>query len=385
MKPSAICTIAIIIISSINLSGQGTDTINNGRLSLGIKSISFIKNNEYFNPIDASQFVLPSNLPQRADKSLWIEGYTLTGAFLQPELVYRTNSGITLKAGVHLLKYSGSDSFYSAKPLLSASYDFSEKSRLTIGSFSSDDRHGLFDPAYDRERLYTENAEEGLLFTFRSDKAFNDTWIDWEEFIFKGDTTQEVFNFGESFKYSFNIIPEVLNAELPVQIMFRHYGGQISDAPHPVMTFFNMSAGLRMNYAIASKRYGEAGLEYLYFRNSVIPQREAYTLRHGSASWFRFHYNYRRIYFGTYYWKSEDFFAPLGNGIYASIFNFQSDYIIHSRRVMTNAFYYTFLPEKFFELQFGAESYYDIREKRLDYSLLLHLSLNKLFSLAKNL
>lgn len=385
MKPSAICTITIIIISFLNLSGQETDTIKYGKLSLGIKSISFIKNNEYFNPISASQFVLPSSLPQRVDKSLWIEGYTLTGEFLQPELVYRTNSGITLKAGVHLLKYSGSDEFYSAKPLISASYDFSEKSSLTIGSFSSDDRHGMFDPVYDRERLYTENTEEGLLFTFRSYRVFNDTWIDWEKFIFRGDTTQEIFNFGESFKYSFDIIPDVLNAEIPVQIMFKHYGGQISDAPHSVETFFNMSAGLRMNYSIASKRYGEVGMEYLYFRNSVIPQRDNYALKHGSASWFRFHYNYKRIYFGTYYWKAEDFFAPSGNGIYASIFNFRSDYIVHTRKVLTSALHYTFLPEKFFELQFGAESYYDINDKRLDYSLLLHLSFNKLFILAKNL
>lgn len=382
MRRLAICTVCLIMNSLASLSGQqGLDTIQYGILLLGIKTTSFIKNNEYFNPIRGSLFVLPSSLPPRADKSLWIEGYTLTGAFFEPELVYTMKPGITVKAGVHLLKYSGTDRFSVARPTISATYDFSDEASLTIGSFSSGNRHSMFDPHFDLERLYTENTEEGLLFKFRSDKIFNDTWLDWENFIFKGDTTREVFNSGESFRYFLNIIPGVADAEIPVQILFRHYGGQISNAPYPVETFFNLSTGLKLNYRIAGTRYGKAGLEYLYFRNSIIPQRERYAINHGTASWFRFHYDYKRLYFGFYYWKAEDFYAPLGNGIYASIFNIRSEYVEHTRKVLTSTFYYNLIPEKSFEFRFGAEGYYDIPGKRFDYALLMHFSFDRMFKL----
>ena len=54
-----------------------------GNLALSIKSISFFKNNEYSNPL--------------------IEGYTLTGYFVQPELVFQPSKVVPSRT--HLLKY----------------------------------------------------------------------------------------------------------------------------------------------------------------------------------------------------------------------------------------------------------------------------------------
>ncbi len=62
-----------------------------GELSLRIKSISFIENNEFFNPI--------------------VEGYTLLGFFFQPELVYTPSAKVSLRAGAHILKYYGTEKF----------------------------------------------------------------------------------------------------------------------------------------------------------------------------------------------------------------------------------------------------------------------------------
>ena len=61
--------------------------------------------------------------------------------------------------------------------------------------------------------------------------------------------------------------------ELPVQLQFKHFGGQISDYPEHVTTFFNLAAGVRVNIDVADKRYGQAGFEYLKFLNNVIPGR----------------------------------------------------------------------------------------------------------------
>jgi hypothetical protein len=371
----------LLLTSASALKGQSASGQQNmpGDLSLSIKSISFIKNNEYFNPIGTYPFVLAGNLPLMADKSLWIEGYTLTGSWLQPELVYKASDKITLKAGIHLLKYSGLDRFTRTRPLFSASLALSENTSLTLGSLSGSEKHSMFDPHFDRERIYWGNAEEGLQLKTSSEHLFNDTWINWENYIFYGDTTREVFTFGESFRYTSSPIAEYLTIEIPVQLQFKHFGGQISNYPEHVTTFFNFAAGIRFNIEPQGKRLGKAGFEYLHFFNKVIPSREGDLISHGDAYWLRFHYNYKGLYAGVYYWNARDFYSPNGNGIYASVFKFNSEYKIKNREVLTTSVYLNVLPESFLELFFGIDAYYDLCARHLDHALTLHLNFEKLF------
>jgi hypothetical protein len=363
------------------LSGQSGRSTENlpGDLSLNIRSISFIKNNEYFNPIGVYPFVLAGNLPVKADKSLWIEGYTLTGFWINPELVYNASDKITLKGGVHLLKYSGLDRFTKVRPLFSASLALSEKTVLTLGSLSGSEKHQMFDPHFNSERIYWANYEEGLQIKTKSDHIFNDTWINWENYIFYGDTTREVFTFGESFRYSSSLIADYLTVEIPVQVQFKHFGGQISDYPEHVTTFFNLAAGIRFNIEPQGKRLGKAGFEYLHFFNNVIPSREGDLISHGDAYWLRFHYNYKGLYAGIYYWNARNFYAPNGNGIYASVFKFNSDYKVPAREILTTSAYLNILPESFLELFFGFDTYYDLCARHLDHALTLHLNFEKMF------
>ena len=156
---------------------------------LSIKSLNFVKNNEYFNPISGSEFILASGLPWSIDKSLWIEGYTLTGFFFQPELVYNPSAKITLRGGAHFLKYSGARKFSEIRPVFSTSLNLSENTVLTIGSLIGSDKHKMFDPHFNNERLYYSYVEDGLQLRTENDHFFNDTWMSWENFIFKGDTT----------------------------------------------------------------------------------------------------------------------------------------------------------------------------------------------------
>lgn len=377
-------TFLTLLITICNVSGQTSEENGSrpGELSLRIKSINFVKNNEYFNPIGASKFILISSLPGFIDKSVWIEGYTLTGFFFQPELVYSPSEKVTLRGGTHFLKYSGTEKFTIIRPVFSTSLNLSERTILTIGTLSGSDRHRLFDPHFDKERLYNAYAEDGLQLTSENDHLFNDTWISWENYIFKGDSTREVFTFGESFSYKSSPIADYLRFEVPVQVQFKHFGGQISNYPEHVETYFNLAAGLRINIDIARKRYGQAGIEYLHFINSVFPERSSSVISKGNASWLRFHYTYKAIYIGAAYWKAHNFYAPNGNAIYASIFDLHSDYVIPERRIITNFVYLTLFHDSYLELFFGLETYYDVCQKRLDYATTLHLNFDKLIKLA---
>jgi hypothetical protein len=359
-------TIAIIALSiaGLNTYGQsGEDSGSQyGDLSLRIKSISFVKNNEYFNPV--------------------IEGYTLLGFFVHPELVYSPSAKVTLSAGTHILKYSGTEKFSQIRPLFSSTLNFSEKTSLTIGSLSGSDKHRLFDPHFDSERLYSAYAEDGFQLTSTNDHIFTDTWLSWENFIFKGDSAREIFTFGESFKYTSSPVGDNLRFEVPVQIQFKHFGGQISNYPEHVETFFNLAIGLRLNFDLAQKRYGQAGIEYLQFINNEFNGESLSGISYGYASWIRLHYTYKVLYVGAAYWNAHNFFAPNGNTIYSSISDYQANVVVPDRRIITNFVYLTLLPESYIELFLGLETYYDTDLKRLDNAIALHLNFDKLIKLA---
>jgi hypothetical protein len=333
-----------------------------GKVYLSLKSISFIKNNEYSNPI--------------------IEGYTLVGYFIQPSIIYSPSEKIRLKLGTHLLSYSGAPEISKVKPVFSTTYNFSGNTFLTLGTLNGSDKHRMADPHFDKERLYNAYAEEGLQFVTENKNIFSDTWISWENFIFKGDTAREVFTFGESFRYTSGKISDIFTLEIPVQLQFKHFGGQISNYPEHVQTFLNLSAGVRINADIEGKRLGTAGMEYLRFVNSELTKKGDNGITRGNATWIRFHYNYKSLYFGSYYWKSRNFYAPNGNPIYSSVSTVTENAITPDRKIWTNALYLKAFPLDYLEIFLGFDAYYDMNLKRMDTAMSLHLNFDKLIRLA---
>jgi hypothetical protein len=356
-------TFIIIFITIWKSYGQSAEETGSqpGELSLRIKSLNFIKNTEYYNPI--------------------VEGYTIPGFFFQPELIYAPSGKVALRAGTHLLKYWGTEKFSQIRPVFSATLDLSENTSLTLGTLSGSDRHRLFDPHFNSERLYTAYVEDGFQLTSKNDHLFSDTWLSWENFIFKGDSTREVFTFGESFRYTSSPVAEFLHFEVPVQVQLKHFGGQISNYSEPVETFLNLATGLRLNADLAEKRCGQAGIEYLQFINNEFNGESQSGISYGYASWIRLHYTFKALYFGAAYWKSHNFFAPNGNPIYGSVSDYQPGVVIPDRRIISNFVYLTLLPESYLELFLGLDTYYDVDLKRLDNSITLHLNFDKLFKL----
>jgi hypothetical protein len=363
MTRSLIIIFFSLFLISWNLTGQENKENEDqpGDLSLRVKSITFVKDNEYSNPI--------------------IEGYTLIGFFFQPELVYSPSNKVTLRAGTHMLKYSGAGKFTQVRPVFSTSLNLSEKTTLTIGTLSGSDKHRLFDPHFNSERLYNAYVEDGLQLTSSNDKLFNDAWVSWENYIFKGDSVREIFTAGESFKYTSYVIADFLQFEIPVQLQFKHYGGQITNYSEQVETYFNLATGVRINFDLAQKRYGRAGIEYLQFLNNQLNGESQTGISNGYASWTRLHYTNKAFCFGAGYWKSHNFFAPNGDAIFGSVSDVNENVVIPDRKIITNNIYLTLLPESYLELFFGLDTYYDINLKKLDYAIMLHLNFDKLVRL----
>ncbi len=165
-------------------------------------------------------------------------------------------------------------------------------------------------------------------------------------------------------------------------MQFKHFGGQISNYPEHVETYFNFASGLRINFDLAQKTAGQLGVEYLQFLNNELNGIPASGIKHGYASWFRLHYTYKVFYVGAAYWKSHNFFAPNGDQIYSSVSTYQANVVLPDRKIFTNSFFLTLLPQSYLELYFGLETYYYPDMHRLDNALTLHLNFDKLIRIA---
>lgn len=332
-------------------------------LSLNFKSTSFVRNNEYSNPIT--------------------EGYTLIGYFIQPELVYHPASKLTLNLGVHLLSYSGTDKFSHVKPVYTATWNFSETTFFKIGSLAGSDSHKMFDPHFKKERLYTDYSEDGIQFMTSGNKFFSDTWVSWEHFIFKGDPYREVFTAGESFLFSSGQTAGIFSFEIPVQLQFKHFGGQISNYNERVETYFNMAAGARLNLRVNKSKSLSAGIESLVFTGSCLTKSAPSGIQQGYALWNKALCNLGNIELEAGYWSSHNYYAPNGNFIFSSVSDHVDNVVIHDRKLLTCSASLKLPYEDILSFYFGFEGYYDTRLKRFDNALMLHLKFDKLIRIIK--
>lgn len=339
------------------------DTSSAGSLGMRFRNISFLRNNEYSNPIT--------------------EGYTLIGYFIQPELVYSPSDRLKLSLGIHLLQFSGTNGFHLVKPVFTSSFNLTGNMVFTMGTLPGSDSHRMFDPHFSKERLYNAFAEDGLELRFLNDHFFNDVWLSWENFIFRGDNEREIFTAGESFSYSSEKIGKSIRIRIPVQMMFKHYGGQISDYPEKVETYFNLAAGAGLSYDIADRDFGETGIEAVFYYGKSLTGKPPSGIGRGTGAWYKIRYTYRASEIDAGLWTSDDFFAPNGNYIFGSVSDHLHNYVIHRRRLLTCSASIRLVHKSFLEFFLGFEGFWDTDLRRFDNAVSLHLRFDKLFSLAR--
>lgn len=153
------------LIVSLNLFGQldqkwryyypeFKDNAENG-LYFRLENNNFMKNNEYFGE--------------------YTEGYTLMGYAIQPSMMYYAGSRLRIKAGLHLLQFSGVSEFTEVLPVFSVHAQLTDKLDLIMGGLKGDVHHRLIEPIFDTEHQYTRPIENGFQFVFQGDHL----WLDY--------------------------------------------------------------------------------------------------------------------------------------------------------------------------------------------------------------
>jgi hypothetical protein len=196
------------------------------QLFMRFRNATFINNREHYNPYQP--------------------GYTLIGYFLLPMLEYHPGPATRLKAGVHLLKYSGREKFSRYIPVFSFQHRFAPGVDMVFGALHGALNHGLIEPLFSFERVFTDNHESGLQFLIARGRLTADIWLDWERFIITGDPFQEEFTAGLSSKMLISGSGKRLRVELPLQVLATHRGGQIDISDDRMQTLLNIATGINI-------------------------------------------------------------------------------------------------------------------------------------------
>ena len=130
-----------------------------GDLRLSLNSFTFFKDNEYFNKI--------------------VDGYTLFGTQLNPQLVYYPAKNLRLEAGVFLWKDFGNPQLQQVRPTYRATWT-KDKHQFILGNIRAHLNHNYIEPLLNFERVMLNPLEEGLQYRYLGNRLFLDFWVDWQ-------------------------------------------------------------------------------------------------------------------------------------------------------------------------------------------------------------
>ena len=330
-------------------------------LFLRITNNNFLFDAEYFSPLES--------------------GFTWIGLQFQPELVYQVSEHFLLKGGVYLLKYSGREETSDVRPVFTAVYKFSEAVSLVMGSFYGSLNHRLPEPLYQYDRSMYDFPEEGVQVLVHTSWLEGDYWLQWRNFILPGDPFQEQLVFGTSSRFRVFRRMEGWRFTIPVYTMIHHKGGQIDSSPEPVHTFGNLAGGVAAEKMLGSGFFrsvtGEL-LVYNYFDNSGQP---LFNFTSGWGIRPVAGVTAKNMVFRLGYWYGHNFFAFLGEPLYASVSEKTDAAGYPDRSLLTFKVKYGKTFEKGVGLTLYGNGYYDLKMQRFDYNVGLQLLFNADFRL----
>jgi len=322
---------------------------------------NFLWDNEYFSDI--------------------VEGYTLIGYFITPQLQYHFSPHLKIDAGVHFLKYSGVDKYTTVIPTYSVTYSKNNWA-LTMGSLQGSIYHRVSEPLIYSERYFTNNIENGAQYLLNKEKLWLDVWLEWQTFIFAGDNKQEELLFGV------NAIPQILKRQnFAIEgvgtLLAGHRGGQIDSTGKNIKTALNYGLGLNFSQRFNTKLIDNISLEsqYVGFYDNSPTVESIYDMGGGLLNNLRFSKNESYLQIG--YWSASHYLSIIGHPIYQCYSTV--DTLLHkeNRELITANLFYSKSIYKGVYLGLMADIFYDLEAKSTDYSMGLTLILKQDFFLTR--
>ena len=325
----------------------------------------FFKNNEYFSPVAVGQ--------------------TLPGVAATMAFAYQISDRFKAELGVYAVKYSGRNPLVNLQSFVRLQYAITPSFSMVLGNLYGGVNHRLIEPLYQWERQYTANPESGLQFVFHTKRWFIDAWVDWENFIRRGDPVLEALTFGTSVKTILTDDNSRFSLSVPLQLLIHHHGGQIDTSDEPMIVLGNLATGLCTDLKTGDGWFRSVGLDL--FVAGYWDRYSDEDLRPFDRGWGIYpvlHGNFSSIKCMIGYWYAEKFYAFQGEPLFGSFDPFNPLQQLPVRQLLTFKFAYEKQVLKGVSLGAYLETYSDLNLSQTDYSFGVHLRFNHQF-LLKNL
>jgi hypothetical protein len=333
------------------------------QLFLRFRSATFMNNKEHFNPYQP--------------------GYTLIGYFAVPTLEYHPGPATRLKAGIHLLKYSGREKFSRFIPVFSFQHRFAPGVDMVFGALHGALNHGLIEPLFSFERIFTNNHESGLQFLIDREWFTADIWLDWERFIFTGDPFQEEFSAGLSSKVLIIRPGNRLRVELPFQLLATHRGGQIDISDERMQTLVNIATGINIDMDLDHDFFRVIGFRgYIAFFRDQSPAPQ-YPYENGWGIYPNLFMESRFFQSGVGYWRGHRFVAPRGEPVFQSVSQVDPVLAVNNRELITSKIILNRKLVRGINMGLRFEGYFDTASRNFDHTMGLHVMIDERFFITR--
>ena len=349
--------------NEIYMTNPFLEPADSQRLYLHIDNSNFLSNNEF-----AGNFV---------------NGYTLIGFNLTPELVYQPSEKIRLKAGAHFLHYYGRENFSSAIPVFSLQYKLTPSFHMIFGSLNGTLNHKLIEPLFEFERFFTNHKESGLQVLLNTPFIHSDTWLNWEKFILEGDPFQEEFVVGSSNTISLSKPESLIRIQLPIQLLASHKGGEINSVDLSVQTIVNSATGFSITGLFEDSGFRSVEISSFVLTYNDLSKAKKYPYIKGMASYSNLITQWKDFTFGVGYWYGDQFISSRGRTLFQSVSLKDPLYFDKVRQMLTSKFIFNKKVGREVKIGLRLESYYDLVNKNLDYTFGLHVIYRQSFFLKK--
>ncbi len=330
-------------------------TTNAGDLRISLNAFTFFKDNEYFNPI--------------------VEGYTLFGTQLNPQLVYYPTKELRLEAGVFIWKDFGNPILKQVRPTYRATWTH-KNSQFIFGNIKANLNHEYIEPLMDFERVMLKPLEEGVQYRLNTRRVFLDTWVDWLRQEYPGVSYQEQIAGGLSSSFRLTGDNSPVQLSIPFQFTARHHGGQIDTLHIPIQTIFNYASGVVARLplhgsVVQAVRVNAYGL--LYGDHSSV---FLLPFNNGNALYLNSTLETRYVDLMLSYWQGHQFYAPFGGTYYQSVASRYGTpgYSEADRRLLLVRLLRDFRISDAAALTVRVEPVYDFNRSLLDFSFGVYLN-----------
>jgi hypothetical protein len=271
------------------------DSTNFKQFRFHFESFNFLKNNEYFLNI--------------------ADGYTLFGNQFSPKISYQPAPHVIVETGVYAWKDFGNDAFSKIQPIFSIKIQ-KDSSQLIFGNLEGNLNHHLIEPLFNFERVILNRQESGIQYTRRKKNTFFDSWIDWQNMIYKNSNSKEEFFAGFSWNKKIINHPD-FSFSIPIQVTFKHRGGQITRDTAQVITNINTAIGVEAEWRM------KGFLRAIRMQNYWVGYQQNSNYHpyfpNGSGIYLNLNAETKAINLMLSYWKSSGYLSDTGGDLYQSV------------------------------------------------------------------